>query len=92
MYYIKVSPSGEVMRFEYKGKLHTRYVVPFQIYYWKGSIVEWLYHQSLEMNNISSINAKEYVLNPTHILEFVPIYISGDMTFCPIAGPAYKKE
>ncbi|XP_057471970.1 uncharacterized protein LOC130760608 [Actinidia eriantha] len=82
--FLKASPSRGIIHFGKKGKLNSRYIGPFEILERIGLVA---YRLALlpELANIHNVfhvsMLKKYVFDPSHVIEYQPLEIRGDLSY-----------
>ncbi|XP_070036870.1 uncharacterized protein [Nicotiana tomentosiformis] len=82
--FLRVSPMKGVMRFGKKGKLSSRYIVPFEVLKRVGELA---YKLSLPYS-LSSVHLvfhvsilRKYFGDPSHVLDISMVQLDGDLTY-----------
>ena len=84
MVFLKVSPWKGVIRFGNKGKLSPRYIGPFEILEKVGPVA---YRLALPpklsaVHNVFHVSMlRQYVHNPSHIIDYEPLRVREDMSY-----------
>ncbi|XP_070032224.1 uncharacterized protein [Nicotiana tomentosiformis] len=81
---LRVSPMKSVMRFGKKGKLSTRYIVPFEIL----EIVSEVAYKLAFPPSLSVVHPvfyismlRKYYVDTSHVLDFISIQLDKDLTY-----------
>lgn len=82
--FLKVLPSKGIMRLENKEKLSPRFIVPFEILRKMGDI-DYELALLLNFSHVHSIfhvsMLRNYMHNPSHVLEFEPVQVKDDLSY-----------
>ncbi|TXG73219.1 hypothetical protein EZV62_001798 [Acer yangbiense] len=81
---LKVSPWKRVFRFGKKGKLSPGFIGPFEVLERIGTVAYWvaLPPNLSRLHNVFHVSVlRNYMADPSHVLNYRPIQISQDMTY-----------
>ncbi|XP_038886203.1 uncharacterized protein LOC120076443 [Benincasa hispida] len=82
--FMKVPPMKGVFRFGKKGKLNPRFIGPFEILEWIGSVAYWLaLPPSLStVHNVFYVSMlRKYVANSSHIVDYESLHLNENLSY-----------
>ena len=82
--FLKVMPKRGVVRFGKRGKLSSRYIVPFEILERVGTVAYWLELPSslLDVYKVFHVSMlRKYTPDPAHMVDWGELFIDTDGSF-----------